>query len=136
MFQFSLFFTIAVSGALFVSTAFRCKCTQLTNRDQEFKTASSVFLGEVVGILPLEGNPPSQRLLFRVEKSWKGVTGIRTQIKVGTVLTCGYQFQKGKTYLVFASDQPPHFTAYCSSTKLAEKASEDIAALGSSIPFK
>lgn len=109
-----------------------CTCGYLTSFEQEFKNAPAVFLGTVVSISA--GGEDFKLVSFSVEKSWKAGTGLKTQIKVGRM--GGYQFEVGKQYLVFASNQSPRYTHCCGLTKPAQLAMEEIKKLGPSIPLK
>jgi hypothetical protein len=98
----------------FVSEVFACRCVSDSN---EIKTdvekvlfkknvdkAQAIFSGEVIEI-------DSHRVKFKVEKVWKGDVGKEFVMSTGTLKlegndemrsSCDYEFEKGKSYLVFA----------------------------------
>src|SRR5437763_346267 len=107
-----------------ISQAFACKCLP-AGLDQHVKASSRIFLGTVVGIVPdLEGH--SAVVSFSIKKSWKGVTGLRTQVKALRGTSCDVRFELNKEYLVFASDEHP--VHLCDGTLEAGKASDQIKA--------
>ncbi len=69
-----------------------------------------------------------------MKESWKNAKV--SQISVFTVkstpYSCGYDFVKGETYLIFAwkSDEDVLQTTICSRTKLLTKATLDLGVLG------
>jgi hypothetical protein len=112
------------------SPAFACSCAYERSIKEELKTSEEVFAGKVLGIkeereLSIEFSPttflPSHKsVLFEVTKSFKGVT--QSQILIKTMLheaACGYDFQVGKEYLVYANELRPEFleTNICDRTK-------------------
>jgi len=114
--------TFAAAG-----TALACSCmvedipveAQIT---KSYDGAAAVFTGKVTRI---EMTPAGLevKVHIKVTKSWKG--NVRGEIIVKTARDssmCGYQFLKGKTYLVYASGSPKELgVSNCSRTALADK---------------
>jgi len=97
----------------------------------ERKKFKAVFSGQVLDIKQKGEN--ELEILLSVKKSWKNAS--ISQIKVSTVKptfhSCGYDFKKGETYLVFArayEDNELQVTI-CSRTKLLAEASLDLRVL-------
>jgi len=71
------------------------------------------------------------RVLFKVERVWKGVSGTSVFVTTSPSETsCGYNFKVGNKYLVYAGKakgQKYLSTGLCSRTSAAQK---DLAALG------
>ena len=82
------------------SRGFACECKRNNSVEQEFSDSKSVFVAKVIEI---KDSKPDAFVTLRVEKMWKGV---KTETIV--VLTdnrgkgCGYIFNKGERYLVYA----------------------------------
>lgn len=115
--------------------SFACECTRRPALTTAINEASMIFLGTVKSI-SISEDSKFYWVEFNIDKAWKGQSGIRSQVKVGTGKACGYQFSEGKRYLVFASDSAPGYTSTCGRTKLAEEAVEDIKSLGPFTPTK
>lgn len=66
------------------------------------KQSTAVFVGKVKSIA--RGNSHWRSITFEVEKTWKGVEG--KSVHVVTALnstSCGFAFEEGKSYLVYAN---------------------------------
>ena len=91
--------------AIFQATAaYACSCIP-SNPQQSFESAQAVFAGRVIDVI--QPNPDSEvQVRFEVSRIWKGQK--RPQIVVMTSsssASCGYSFQAGEQYLVYASRQ-------------------------------
>lgn len=111
--------------------ALACSCAPAPGPQEALNQAAAVFTGTVVSIQPSE-NPLGYLVTFRVERTWKG-----TQCREVTVFTgqgdfdCGYPFQSGQSYLVYADRSKGQLaTNICSRTKPTAEAGEDLTALG------
>jgi hypothetical protein len=99
----------------------------MPNIHSAFNASSSVFLGTVIKsnfknkVLSKE----NETIEFLVEKSWKGINGLRTQVLQGTS-QCSFQFKSGEKYLVFKNKIKTNFIHICSRTQLASDAKKDI----------
>lgn len=129
-----LFLTVIKSG---VSA---CDCDETPSFETELKGSDKIFVGQVISIKPYKAQK-EQKLFsefvieFKIEKVYKGTVGKNVQVRTAVaVASCGYPFQKGKTYLVysFANHEASHVT-FCSRTKPFDKAKKDIEKLNISV---
>jgi hypothetical protein len=129
---------------LLVERVEACSCAYGETVCDAYQKASAVFIG-----IPLSEAPASsqhevyalgkgketvtwQEKLFRfsIEESFKGIGG--TEIEVQTGLgggDCGYAFQKGERYLIYAyrdSKTNRFHTSICTRTSMFSRASEDV----------
>jgi hypothetical protein len=96
--------------------------------------AHAVFAGEVVSIEPVDDDPSEQfdAVTFAVDRTWKGVESspvtIETHQDEGI---CGYPFEQGESYLVYAYGADAFMTTalYHRTTQL-DRADEDLEVLG------
>lgn len=83
--------------------AHACSCTNNLTLDQEFAGTPNVFSGIVTQILP-QGEGLNEIVTLTPLERWKG--GLDDPMQVVTALNtsiCGYPFQVGVAYLVFAT---------------------------------
>lgn len=125
--------------AIFILTqvnVLACRCVIDPNQTLEQKittnleTAKAVFSGKVVEITASRN---SQDILVKiiVEESWKEI--LPEEITVVTdSSSCGYRFEKGRSYLVFAksSDEYGLSTSKCLSNSELENAAQELKILG------
>lgn len=95
----------------------------------QVRNAKVVFSGEVVGINKI----PKTRLLLvtiEVKEFWKEI--LPEEVTITTELGgCGYRFQVGGEYLVFANGSDDGLTTgECLANKLLYKAAEELKVLG------
>ena len=100
------------------------------------QTYDAIFEAQSEGTadLPYEtGSPYGSVTVFEVLKSWKGITNNKITIRTGSDSgDCGYSFQAGKQYLIYAellgdgTVKTELTTNICSPTKKIEDASEEI----------
>ena len=100
-------------GGPWAGEAYACSCAgrSLTS-EGALRESDAVFSGEVVDIgrlpLPEEGittlqMPGLNPVTFDVKESWKGVSGGSAVVHgQGPAPSCGLDFERGETYLVFA----------------------------------
>jgi hypothetical protein len=127
--------TIAVCVLLIgVSPMVACDCKPPPAPKKAMEAAAAVCLAEVVSI---ETEGQERTVTLKVEKWWKG--GDKAELVVTTHksgATCGYGFEKGKTYLVYASNAGEQNktlrVSLCSRTRTKEQAekSDDFKELG------
>jgi hypothetical protein len=120
-------------------TALACSCPTVGSMTRigsesltilSLRNAKVVFSGEVVGIKKI---PKTRMLQIRIEvkESWKKV--LPKEITITTELGgCGYDFQVGTEYLVFAnsSDDGNLSTGLCLRNRELYKATEELEILG------
>ena len=118
----------------FPDEAFSCSCSPPraeveTDIKVSVGRADIVFLGKAETVVQVatpkelikkEGyDPEIDETTFEVLKSWKGVHSDRIVSRISTVCClCGFRFEAGKTYLVYASlkDDGTISTSTCSRT--------------------
>lgn len=101
--------------------------------------ADAVFSGEVLEIVENKkffGGSYGRTVHFKVDKNWKGTNESETAITTGyDGGDCGYSFEKGQKYLVYASASNMYVpgtlsTTICHRTTELTNATEDLNALG------
>ncbi|GEM_PF-878634 len=116
---------------------YACSCVE-SNVQERLKTNATVFIGEVVkkGHSQQSKNDGMLReYTFDVDTAWKGVDAKKMKIvgKDGGSDSCGIQFEKNQSYLIFASlderDNRLH-TNLCSGNVPIEQAGDDLKLLG------
>ena len=116
-----------------VGPAATCDCKPPPPPKKALEAAAAVCLAEVTAI---ETEGQTRTVTLKVEKWWKG--GDKAELIVTTHksgATCGYGFQKGGKYLIYAGagekDKPLH-VSLCSRTRAQEQAkkSDDFKELG------
>lgn len=106
--------------------------------EQALSGSSAVFSGKVVDIdwplLPISSAAP-ETVIFRVSEVWKGPERATLEVKTAVSdVSCGYPFDAGESYLVYAHDDGGDgdvtSASLCSSTKPLSEAGADLEALG------
>ncbi len=118
-------FSLVAAGA---RPAYACSCAG-SSTEEQFRRSDAVFAGEVVevGKFPMEqagpmdpGMPYLAPVSFDVKAAWKGVAGDSVVVHgQGPGPSCGLDFERGETYLVFAGrgENDVLQTGLCSSTR-------------------
>jgi hypothetical protein len=107
-----------------------CSCMMPTfeaQRDQ----AAAIFEGRADEV---RSDGDELVVVFHVTQSWRGVTTEQVEIRTASnAAACGYAFEVGTHYLVYAGrrDEGPLAVSLCSRTARADDASEDRQRLGS-----
>ena len=133
-----IIFAMLITGFFFVlnaSDVFACSCSLETGNKsikekvkEAHKDSTAVFVGEVIDIIQ-KPDVYSVEVKFKIEKSWDNKS-----LKEVTIFTgrgggdCGYKFEVGKKYLVYAYGNKELATNICTRTSPAES-NEDIAFL-------
>ncbi|HYG64571.1 MAG TPA: hypothetical protein VEL74_18470 [Thermoanaerobaculia bacterium] len=117
---------LALTGA---DAALACSCAPSPPPQEALQQAGAVFTGTVVAV---DTSGLSSTVRLRVEKGWKGAKcGEVTVVTSADSAACGYDFQVGQSYLVYADKQKGKLNvSLCSRTSLTSQAGEDLAALG------
>lgn len=137
-----------VSGhpLLFPASALACSCAaQAGSREEvvegELSRSDAVFAGEVI-----ETQEPSspassvdpETVTFAVSEVWKGEEAETLEVKTPvSEASCGYPFEPGESYLVYASTDAELVgsnglqVGLCGETRPLADADEDLAVLGS-----
>lgn len=140
--------TIFLSSLLFFTGAdsvSACSCVQPSSPSEELQKSSAVFMGTVVNIdssrlqkakrqIGLGSSMDPVEVTFDVSKSWKGPKNKNITVKTArSSASCGYNFEQGKEYLVYANESDEGLNvSLCSRTSLASEAEEDVSKLGKS----
>jgi hypothetical protein len=121
------------------STVYACSCALTPTVEAQFIRSEAVFAGRVVEVKEqrnLNGSM-TKAALFEVSRIWKG--GSESQIIIHTGSgggDCGYHFEEGKEYLVYAhpsnmyGDKELLVTIICDRTNALAGVQEDLAILG------
>jgi hypothetical protein len=101
-----------------------CTCA-FPEFDEQMKTATAVFTGEVIGIESQDND--QQKVHFRVFRIWKGELEKTTStVTEQQTASCGYPFRRERDYLVFATGEETLHVSLCSRTKQLSDAKEDL----------
>lgn len=81
-----------------------CSCTNLPEFDRAYQYSDAIFLGDVLAIESAEPEYyDAVWATFRVDAAWKGGPPATVRVLTATnVGACGFPFEVGKRYLVFA----------------------------------
>ena len=131
----ALIITFGFLPALFnMPEVFACSCN--TNPPSEaFENSAAVFIGTVENI-ERGGSPNSMigsyNVQFSVEEAWKGLHDSQATVTTSdNDGACGYDFQRGVKYLVYAYGSEESLqTGICNRTQPVADAYEDLAYLG------
>jgi hypothetical protein len=137
--------SVVLAGLGFVvllpDCASACTC-ELVDRSQkeivesELSSSEAVFSGEVVDFekgSSVAAPWPTETVNLRVSEVWKGPERETLEVSTATQSgTCGYPFEEGQEYLVYAYGKQGLETDLCSRTKPLSKAGTDLALLGNS----
>jgi hypothetical protein len=145
-----VFFGIVIVFSLAGRNAMACSCMNPGTPCEGYGKAAAVFVGTVTGVRDtqrpqakdvnerrkqedageIDWSPLAYK--FSVEQAYLGVAGSEVEIFTGSGGgDCGFQFQTGQRYLVYAYRYKDRLsTSICSRTKPFNKATEDIAFLG------
>jgi len=125
-----------------VDKAYACSCVYMGDIPAKLESYSTVFSGQVVrkGAKNMFQSNNVREYTFEVQTAWKGVTAKKMKITAndGGEESCGVQFAKGESYLIFASldeKDGKSYTSYCSGNLSLKNASasEAIKLLGTGV---
>lgn len=122
---------VLLSGA---ESAHACTCASSGSPAEALERADAVFAGKVTSI-KFKGTSPYRlssvhpvEVEFRVSQVWKGPLQETLTVETeNSEISCGYEFEKGQTYIVYATDG---YTGLCSRTAPAWRSFADLMALG------
>lgn len=130
---------VAVAAALFVANprcAYACSCLPPGPPRDALATSDAVFAGKVVKLSAPLGDAVNSvdpvSVTFEVSQSWKGAPAQTVVVKTASSsASCGFNFEQGREYLVYAETADGELQAgLCSRTQALATAAEDLAALG------
>lgn len=111
-----------------------CSCMSGGTPCRDYWTAAAVFTGTVIYSSPTtykhgEYEVPARLVRFNIDQSFRGVKGNEVEVRTGLGGgDCGYAFQLGGRYLVYAyMDGDKLATGICSRTRLVSEATDDLA---------
>ncbi len=106
---------------------YACSCIMPGTPQEEMENASAVFSGRV---LEIEETGYGYNVTLEVLEAWKGVDETTIQVHTGMGGgDCGFNFEEGKKYIVYASSSEGELEVYsCSLTGLL--ADSDTESLG------
>lgn len=106
-----------------------CSCEEGKVAQNYFEAANQIFVGQVIGVNSnwISGG---MKYTFLVEKTWKRGADSLLVVNTGWDYECGYQFEKGKKYLVYGIKKFSLRTDACMGNKLIEEAEVDLQFLG------
>ncbi len=133
--RWSTVLVVAAAFFLFNPTcAYACSCLPPGTPQEELGRSDAVFAGKVVALSGRvdAGAAESVDVTFEVSRVWKGAESRTVLLKTpGSSASCGFNFEQGQEYVVYASQQEGNLTAgLCSRTQLLASAADDLAALG------
>ena len=130
-----LLFAMAMFGCLATTQArlFACDCISPATPCVSAQNAQAVFVGKVAEIVVVnlergQSSPPaSRRISFLVTETFRGAVKDAVAVYTGSGGgDCGYDFRKGKSYLVYAHQVSSGelVTGICARTREATKGAE------------
>jgi len=129
-------FTILLNVFLHFDLILACTCAPPGTPTEELQKSDAVFIGTVIDLTPVNRDQSGMFLFHKVKlevKSyWKGVNlGEVTVTTAAQSGMCGFAFEQGSTYLVYAFVQGDSLlTNICTRTKRLSEAEEDVEELG------
>lgn len=131
---------IVFTGSLlfFPREAVACSCAESGTVQENKSRSDAVFEGTAASVksssLSLFGAPAKAvKANFQVNEVWKGHVAPSIEVVTnGSGASCGYEFQVGERYLVYAASTGNSLeVSLCSGTILTSEANEQMALLGS-----
>ena len=132
----SLFLTVfGVVFLLHPQCAYACSCAMPPGIQDGLAESDAVFSGEVVAVdqgTATARSPGYDTATLRVSEVWKGSERGTLELRTPSQgAACGYHFEEGREYLVFAYTGKQGLEVdSCGATKLLSRAGANLAALG------
>jgi hypothetical protein len=137
--QISIRFGIALAGMCLVLPGIvgACDCVNAGPPCKAFKATPYVFAGRVTKISTIQvrlqdhDEYPQQLVVLQIERNYRGEEG-KSAVEIVTGEgggDCGFSFEEGKRYLVYAYPHPATgklYTGICQRTRLLTEANEDL----------
>jgi len=124
---------IIISSALIFAiqqTAFACSCVPPPPPVEALEQSDAVFSGKVLKVERDESGF-GKIVTLRMLRSWKGIQARTVRISTAdNSAACGYGFEVGRKYLVYAHGEEELHTNICTRTRRLENAGDDLDALG------
>src|SRR5262249_2290296 len=135
-FIISALFCVALFMTVFIDDGVACSCQYGgTPPCQEYWKTDVVFAGRVVGVAKItikEGADEFEQRLARIEvtETFRGEQAAKAEVVTGLGLgDCGYVFNVGETYLIYAKRDKSDkrlYTSVCTRTRPISQAAEDL----------
>jgi hypothetical protein len=112
-----------------------CTCTPIKSIRKEFLNSSSVFIGRVISITPVQisidsvNTTTQYRVVFELKQGFKNAWKKRIQVITGAEDDCGFRFLKDNEYLVFTIGGLVLETNQCTRTRELVEAEIDVMVL-------
>jgi hypothetical protein len=113
-----------------------CSCFPATSIEDAIRATDSVLEARVTALRKAADNPEQYVVVLDVKKSHKGAPGPHLEVitEVETAM-CGYPFQPGRDYLVYAHRNGERLeVGLCSRTRPIAEAADDLRVLGDLAP--
>ena len=124
---FVVLFVITGITSLPGNRVYACSCAG-GSANEKLERSTEVFEGKVIKIGDIKPEFGGDReYTFEVHKSWKGIQSNKISIYSYDSGSCGFRFDKNKTYLVFTFNKETNF---CSGNLPKSQAEEEIKQLG------
>lgn len=131
-----LVLVLALPLAAAAPAARACTCAPPGEPRAELAASDAVFTGRVISAEPTDRGDRFPRLSvrFALAEVWKGLPeGDRATVTTAAdSAACGYHFEPGEDYLVYAQEGDPGtlVTGLCTRNAPLDRAGDDLAALG------
>lgn len=122
---------LAIFLPYFTPQAFACSCAEPFSVQEELESSALVILGTVREIKQ-SSSAGNKEVLVEVSRIFKGETQSQQIIvTAGDSAACGFEFQQGLDYLIYARDVGTGYTTgLCDRTTLGSSAADDLSILG------
>ncbi len=126
----AIFMAVVFLGT--AQTASACSClppqpgVSLKTQVRTSKTAATaIFAGKVVSIrysdVKMDGKPVTAYAKIAVERSWKGRVTEFIEVETANICClCGYNFETGKTYIIYSTSTDPTSISVSSFSRTSE----------------
>jgi len=115
---------VMLATLVHATSADACSCAQKPPASEDFARSTRVFEAKVVSS---KSTPPRLKTTLHVIRGWKGVAAGSQDIVVDQDTLCGFGFELGKTYVVYASeDSGAVSVSLCSRTTASDIAAERV----------
>ncbi len=125
--------TAIVIFTLGAGNVFGCSCvlaaTPLKTQVKDaFKSSTAVFSAEVISVKEIDAN--TFAVTLKAGSYWKGITSSEITLSTPAYSAmCGYSFEVGKAYLIYANGQSNNLNVYNCSRTAPSDSNRDIAIL-------